>query len=79
MICDYRIHCSEECGNLLSDIGGYVLEKRGCVNLKVSIDVFFENLANSLIDFDYKIRLTKLFGLIEFSGEGGADNFLVNK
>ena len=54
------------------------MEKRGCVNLKVSIDVFFENLAK-FIDFDYKIRLTKLFGLIEFSGEGGADNFLVNK
>ena len=31
-----RIHCSEACRNLLHDIGGYVLEKRGCVNLKVS-------------------------------------------
>ena len=31
----YRIHCSEECRNLLEDIGGYNLEKRGFVNLKV--------------------------------------------
>ena len=39
---------------MLSDIGGYVLEKRGCVNLKVSIDVFFENLAMSHDEYQFK-------------------------
>jgi len=32
-----RIHCSDECRQMLDKLGGYILEPRGTVTIKVSL------------------------------------------
>lgn len=35
-----RIHCSPQCRLLLQKLGGYTLEERGLINIKVNFDPF---------------------------------------
>lgn len=36
-----KIHCSEACKGLLDKLGGYKLEPRGLVEMKVNIYIYF--------------------------------------
>lgn len=43
-----RVHCSETCAMLLNKVGGYKLEERGIVYVKVSI--LFFSIDKTLFD-----------------------------
>ena len=44
-----RIHCSCQCKKMLDELGGYQLEERGLVSMKVGNRVLTTNLAMQLI------------------------------
>lgn len=47
-----RIHCSCQCKKMLDELGGYQLEERGLVSMKVCNRVLTTNLAMQLIAVD---------------------------
>lgn len=44
-----KIHCSEACKQLLDKLGGYYLEERGVVNMKVKVNLYTEEYYKSIL------------------------------